>query len=160
MCKVGTDAPSFGEKCGPVPFKAGLRRIVERTNSWHNVHKKLGWCTEKRGRVIDSWVDFSDVVTIVGRLIREGRSRYRWKVDLPDDRDQSMGALSAGSQDSYLEGTYLHGSHRRPRVESETRQGGRFQVRDDPWRVGISHDAHPRLDTHQHDGGGVSEAQP
>ena len=37
------------------------------------------WCTERRGRVIDFWVAFSDVVIIVRRLIREGWSRYRWE---------------------------------------------------------------------------------
>jgi hypothetical protein len=35
-------------------------------------HKKLMWCTERTGRVIDFWVTFSEVVIIVRRLIREG----------------------------------------------------------------------------------------
>jgi hypothetical protein len=53
---------------------------VERTNSWHNAHKKkLVWCTERCGRVIDFWVAFSDVVIIVRRLVRQGWSRYRWE---------------------------------------------------------------------------------
>jgi hypothetical protein len=69
----------ISQKGKPAPFKAGLRWVVERTNSWHNAHKKLVWCTEKRGRVIDFWVAFSDVVIIVRRLIREGWSRYRWE---------------------------------------------------------------------------------
>ena len=42
-------------------------------------HKKLVWCTERRGRVIDFWVAFSEVVIIVRRLIREGWRRYRWE---------------------------------------------------------------------------------
>jgi hypothetical protein len=50
---------------------------VERTSSWHNAHKKLVWCTERRGRVVDFWVVFSDVIIIVRRLIREGWTRYR-----------------------------------------------------------------------------------
>jgi hypothetical protein len=29
--------------------------------------------------VIDFWVTFSSVIIIVRRLIREGRSRYRWE---------------------------------------------------------------------------------
>jgi hypothetical protein len=37
------------------------------------------WCTERRGRVSDFWVAFSDVEIIVRRLIREGWSRYRWE---------------------------------------------------------------------------------
>ena len=64
----------------PAPLQAGQQRwVVERTNSWHNAHKKLVWCTEREGRVIDFWVGFSDVVIIVRRLIREGWMRYRWE---------------------------------------------------------------------------------
>ena len=48
-------------------------------SSWHNAHKKLVWCTERCGGVIDFWVAFSDVVIIVRRLIREGWTRYRWE---------------------------------------------------------------------------------
>ena len=44
-----------------------------------NAHKKLMWCTERVGRVIDFWVAFSEVVIIVRRLIREGWMRYRWE---------------------------------------------------------------------------------
>lgn len=61
------------------PLQAGLRWVVERTNSWSNAHKKLLWCTERCGRVIDFWVAFSDVVIVVRRLIREGWTRYRWE---------------------------------------------------------------------------------
>ena len=63
----------------PAPFWATRRWVVERTSSWHNAHKKLVWCTERAGRVIDFWVAFSDVVIIVRRLIREGWTRYRWE---------------------------------------------------------------------------------
>lgn len=63
----------------PAPFWATNRWVVERTASWHNAHKKLAWCTERVGRVIDFWVAFSDVVIIVRRLAREGWSRYRWE---------------------------------------------------------------------------------
>jgi transposase len=63
----------------PAPFWASRRWVVERTSSWHNAHKKLVWCTERVGRVIDFWVAFSDVVIIVRRLIREGWGRYRWE---------------------------------------------------------------------------------
>ncbi len=61
------------------PLQAGQRWVVERTNSWHNAHKKLVWCTEREGRVIDFWVAFSDVIIVVRRLIREGWMRYRWE---------------------------------------------------------------------------------
>jgi transposase len=63
----------------PAPYWATYRWVVERTSSWHNAHKKLVWCTERAGRVIDFWVAFSDVVIIVRRLIREGWTRYRWE---------------------------------------------------------------------------------
>jgi transposase len=61
------------------PLVATRRWVVERTNSWHNAHKKLVWCTERRGKVIDFWIAFSDVVIVVRRLIREAWTRYRWE---------------------------------------------------------------------------------
>jgi len=69
----------IAERGKPAPLQAAKRWVVERTNSWHNAHKKLVWCTERCGRVIDFWVAFSDVVIIVRRLIREGWTRYRWE---------------------------------------------------------------------------------
>ena len=69
----------ISEKGKPAPTSATKRWVVERTNSWHNAHKKLSWCTERCGRVIDFWVAFSDVVIIVRRLVREGWARYRWE---------------------------------------------------------------------------------
>jgi transposase len=69
----------ISEKGKPAPLAATKRWVVERTNSWHNAHKKLMWCTERQGRVIDFWVAFSDVVIIARRLIREAWTRYRWE---------------------------------------------------------------------------------
>jgi Transposase DDE domain len=69
----------IAERGKPAPLQAAKRWVVERTNSWHNAHKKLVWCTERCGRVIDFWVAFSEVVIIVRRLVREGWSRYRWE---------------------------------------------------------------------------------
>ena len=69
----------ISKKGKPAPFWATNRWVVERTSSWHNAHKKLVWCTERRGRVIDFWMAFSKVVIIVRRLIREDWSRYRWE---------------------------------------------------------------------------------
>ena len=69
----------IAERGKPAPLQATKRWVVERTNSWHNAHKKLMWCTERRERVIDFWVAFSEVVIIVRRLIREGWSLYRWE---------------------------------------------------------------------------------
>ena len=71
---------AISEKGKQAPLQAGMRWVVERTNSWHNAHKKLVWCTERRGRVIDFWIAFSDVIIIiVRRLIREAWTRYRWE---------------------------------------------------------------------------------
>ena len=69
----------ISKKGKPAPLVATKRWVVERTGSWHNAHKKLVWCTERCGRVVDFWVAFSEVVIIVRRLIREGWSRYRWE---------------------------------------------------------------------------------
>ena len=73
---LGWEIPQKGK---PAPYWATNRWVVERTSSWHNAHKKLVWCTERVGRVIDFWVAFSSVVIIVRRLIREGWVRYRWE---------------------------------------------------------------------------------
>jgi transposase len=69
----------ISEKGKPAPLKAGMRWVVERSNSWHNAHKKLVWCTERRGRVIDFWISFSNVIIVVRRLIRKAWTRYRWE---------------------------------------------------------------------------------
>jgi len=69
----------ISQKGKPAPLQTTKRWVVERTSSWHNAHKKLVWCTERRGRVIDFWVAFSEVVIIVRRLIRESWRRYRWE---------------------------------------------------------------------------------
>jgi transposase len=69
----------ISKKGMPAPLAAGLRWVVERTNSWHNAHKKLLWCTEREDRVIGFWITLSNVVIVVRRLIREGWVRYRWE---------------------------------------------------------------------------------
>ena len=66
------------EKGKPAPLRVTKRWVVERTNSWNNAHKKLVWCTERRGRVIDFWIAFSTVIIVVRRLIQEAWPRYRW----------------------------------------------------------------------------------
>ena len=69
----------ISKKGNPAPLTATKRWVVERTASWHNAHKKVVWCTERKGRAMGIWVTFSDVVIIVRRFIREGWSRYRWE---------------------------------------------------------------------------------
>lgn len=62
----------------PAPITAGQRWVVERTTAWTNAHKKLVWCTERRAAVVAFWIAFSTAIIIVGRLVREGWTRYRW----------------------------------------------------------------------------------
>ena len=69
----------ISEKGRRAPLGSTKRWVIERTNSWTNVHKKLFWCTEREGRVVDFWVALSNAVIIVGRLVREGWMRYRWE---------------------------------------------------------------------------------
>jgi hypothetical protein len=76
--KVRGLASMISEKGKSAPLQATKRWVVERTNSWNNVHKKLVCCTERRGRVIDFWIAFSNIVIVVRRLIREAWTRYRW----------------------------------------------------------------------------------
>jgi hypothetical protein len=40
----------ISERGKPAPLGATKRWVVERTNAWHNAHKKLSWCTERRAR--------------------------------------------------------------------------------------------------------------
>jgi hypothetical protein len=75
----------ISEKGKLTPLGATNRWVVERTNSWQNAHKKLVWCTERVGRVIDFWIAFSNSIIIVGRLIREAWRNYRWE-GRPDRR--------------------------------------------------------------------------
>ncbi|MGI8866552.1 MAG: IS5 family transposase [Rubrobacteraceae bacterium] len=69
----------ISERDRPAPLGTTKRWVIERTNSWTNAHKKLLWCTERQGRVIDFWIALSSAVIIVGRLVREAWRRYRWE---------------------------------------------------------------------------------
>lgn len=69
----------ISEKGKPAPVTATKRWVVERTSSWHNAHKKRVWCTERKGRVVDFWIAFSNVIIIVRRLIRRAWTSYRWE---------------------------------------------------------------------------------
>ena len=61
------------------PLQAGARWVVERTNSWHTRgFKKLGICTERRGRVVEAFIALANAVIIIRRLIREAWTTYRW----------------------------------------------------------------------------------
>jgi len=69
---------AIAAKGKPAPVTAGQRWVVERTNAWTNAHKKLVWCTERRAAVVAFWLALSAVIVIMGRLVREGWTRYRW----------------------------------------------------------------------------------
>jgi transposase len=71
--------PEVSQKGAPAPITATKRWVIERTNAWTNAHKKLVWCTERVGAVIDFWLAFSAAIVTVGRLIRQAWTRYRWK---------------------------------------------------------------------------------
>jgi transposase len=70
---------AIAAKGTPAPIAAGQRWVVERTNAWSNAHKKLVWCTERRATVVAFWIAFSAVIIIVGRLVRQAWTRYRWE---------------------------------------------------------------------------------
>lgn len=71
-------AAAIAAKGQPAPLTAGRRWVVERTNAWTNAHKKLVWCTERRAAVVAFWIAFSTVIIVVGRLVRQAWTRYRW----------------------------------------------------------------------------------
>ena len=70
---------AIAPKGTPAPITASQRWVVERTNAWTNAHKKLVWCTERRAAVVAFWIAFSSVLIIVGRLVRQAWTRYRWE---------------------------------------------------------------------------------
>lgn len=69
---------AISPKGKPAPLAASERWVIERTHAWTNAHKKLVWCTERRVVVITFWLAFSALLITVGRLVREGWTRYRW----------------------------------------------------------------------------------
>ena len=73
----------ISEKGKPAPLNAGMRWVVERTNSWHNAHKKLVVVYREGGRVIDFWMAFSNVVIVVRRLIRKAGFATAGRPTLP-----------------------------------------------------------------------------
>lgn len=67
----------------PAPITAGKRWVVERTTARTNAHTKLVWCTEGRATDVAFWIALSAVIIIVGRLVREAWTRYRWATRPP-----------------------------------------------------------------------------
>ncbi|WP_431709822.1 IS5 family transposase [Glutamicibacter uratoxydans] len=61
------------------PLQAGVRWVVERTNSWHNRgFKKLAICTERKAKVIDAMISLANSIIVIRRLIREAWVTHRW----------------------------------------------------------------------------------
>jgi hypothetical protein len=69
----------ISRKGTPAPLAAMQQWVEVRPNTWTNAHKKVVWCTERPARAIALWIAFSAVIIIVGRLIRQARTRYRWE---------------------------------------------------------------------------------
>jgi hypothetical protein len=110
--KVRDLLAEISENGKPAPLNATGRWIVERTNSWQNAHKKLVWCTERRARMVDFWMAFSNVVIIVGRLVREAGSAIDGTADPYANHDlsaQDLGKRFARSQLHKDQGKELRG---------------------------------------------------
>ena len=61
------------------PLQAGVRWVVERTNSWHNRgFKKLLVCTERRTAVIEAYIALASAIIIIRRLVRTAWTSHRW----------------------------------------------------------------------------------
>lgn len=69
---------AIAERGKPAPLQASGRWVVERTNAWHNAHRKLLICTERRARVIDFWLALANTIIIVRRLLKQAWTIYRW----------------------------------------------------------------------------------
>ena len=81
------------EKSKPVPLRAEIRGIVERANFWHDAHKKLVWCTERQGRIIDFWIAYPQRshrrLSSWGGSFGKPGPATAGKPDLSADHDQS-----------------------------------------------------------------------
>ena len=82
----------ISEKGKPAPLRA-TKRWVEGTNSWSNAHKKLMWCTERKGQIIDFGIAFSNVVIIVGSLSEKAGVATAEREDLLADYNLLAQAL-------------------------------------------------------------------
>lgn len=60
------------------PVQVGPRWVIERTHAWHNAHRKLLWCPERRARVIDFWIALANTLIIVRQPLRRAWLNYRW----------------------------------------------------------------------------------
>jgi hypothetical protein len=63
----------------PAPVQASRRWPVERTRAWGNQYGKLRWCTERRRRVVASWLALVNAIIVCGRLLRRAWSCSCWQ---------------------------------------------------------------------------------
>jgi hypothetical protein len=69
----------IAHKGTPAPIQASKRWPVERTHAWGNAFGKLRWCTERRRRVVESYLALAHAIIIVRRLVRRAWTCYRWQ---------------------------------------------------------------------------------
>ena len=86
----------ISKKGKPAPLAATRRWVVKRTSSWHNAHKKLVWCTERRGGWWTSgWPSLRWSSSSGGSFERAGPATAG-KVVLPGSHDLSAEPLILG----------------------------------------------------------------
>ena len=105
---------AISKKGAPDPLGTTKRWVVERINSWTNVHKKLLWRTERCGQLIDFWIALSNAIIIVGRLIREAWTHYRWE-------GRSVRHIAGRPSEMFVLGTIVGSLHYRERGWVPTR---------------------------------------
>jgi transposase len=87
--------PEISQKGRPAPVGATGRWIVERTNSWHNAHKKLAWCTggnDEHGWSTSGWLSRTWLSSWDGSSEKPG-SATAGMADLSADHDLLAQAL-------------------------------------------------------------------
>lgn len=60
------------------PIQNTKRWPVERTNAWVNQFHKITRCTERKQRVIDTFLSLAHAIITLRRLIRQAWILYRW----------------------------------------------------------------------------------
>jgi transposase len=78
-------AGQIARKGIPAPIEATRRWPVECTFAWGNQFGKLRWCTERDTAVVEFWLALAHAIIVLGRLIRQAWTCYRWE-DRPQRR--------------------------------------------------------------------------
>jgi transposase len=72
-------AGQIARKGIPAPIQATRRWPVECTFAWGNQFGKLRWCTERDTAVVEFWLALAHAIIVLGRLIRQAWTCYRWE---------------------------------------------------------------------------------